>query len=104
MFAIVSCTLFSFVVWPQLRPIYSLYLTVFERTMCAYKVERSRWSYMLAPQLNGRAKKAFAAMEAKRLGDYDALKDAILTWYYINEVFRVYLLGRIIVPSSGLTG
>ena len=61
------------------------YLTVFERTMCAYKEERSRWSYMLAPQLTGRAQKAFAAMEAERSGDYDALKDAILTRYDINE-------------------
>ena len=61
------------------------YLTVFERTMCAYKVERSRWSYMLALQLTGRAQKVFAVMETEQSGNYDALKNAILTRYDINE-------------------
>ena len=61
------------------------YLTVFEKTMCAYKVERSCWSYMLAPQLTGRAQKVFAAMETKQLGNYNALKDDILTRCNINE-------------------
>ena len=61
------------------------YLTVFERTMWAYKVERSCWSYMLAPQLTGRAQKVFAAMEIEQSGNYDTLKDAIVMRYDINE-------------------
>ena len=61
------------------------YITVFERTMTAYEVDKSRWSYMLAPQLTGKAQRAFAAMEAERSGDYDAVKDAILRRYDINE-------------------
>ena len=61
------------------------YITVFERTMTAYGVDKSRWSYMLAPQLTGKAQRAFAAMEAERSGDYDAVKDAILRRYDINE-------------------
>ena len=50
-----------------------------------HKVERSCWSYMLAPQLIGRAQKVFAAMETKQLGNYNALKDDILTRCNINE-------------------
>lgn len=66
-----------------------VYLTVFNRTMGTYRVGRSYWLFMLAPQLTGRAQRAFAAMEAERSGDYDALKDTILARYNINnEAYR----------------
>ena len=61
------------------------YLTVFERMMGAYEVEKSRWAFMLAPQLTGKAQQAYAALSADDAGDYPALKAAILQRYDINE-------------------
>ena len=61
------------------------YLRTFERMMAVFEVERGQWSYMLAPQLTGKAQKAFAALEDGAAGDYDALKAAILKRYGINE-------------------
>ena len=61
------------------------YLTTFERTMTAYRVEQNWWSYMLAPQLTGKAQKEFSAMAVERAGDYSALKEAILLRYDITE-------------------
>ena len=37
------------------------YLTTFERMMEAFKVDRARWPYKLAPQLTGKAQQAYAA-------------------------------------------
>lgn len=54
------------------------YLTTFERQMRAYKIPRGRWSFKLAPQLVGKAQKAYAAMGADESTDYDKLKEAIL--------------------------
>ena len=48
-------------------------------------VRRDRWAYLLAPQLTGRAQKAFAAMGEVEASDYDVLKTAILKRYNINE-------------------
>ena len=65
------------------------YLTMFERMMAVFRIERARWSYMLAPQLTGKAQKAFTALEDERAGDYDALKTAILHRYDIStETYR----------------
>lgn len=61
------------------------YLTTFERLMAVCGVDRARWSYMLAPQLTGKAQKAFAAMGDDQIGNYDDLKAAILKRYDINE-------------------
>ena len=61
------------------------YLTTFERMMEAYRVEKSKWAYLLAPQLTGKAQQAYAAMAGEESGDYDSLKDAILKRYNINE-------------------
>ena len=61
------------------------YLRTFERMMAVFEVERGQWSYMLAPQLTGKAQKAFAALEDGAAGDYDSLKAAILKRYGINE-------------------
>ena len=38
------------------------YLTTFERMMEGYGVNRTRWSYRLAPNLTGKAQQAFAAL------------------------------------------
>ena len=54
------------------------FLTTFERIMAVSGVARSQWAYMLAPQLTGKAQKAFAALEEPQACDYDALKAAIL--------------------------
>ena len=61
------------------------YLTTFEKMMVAYTVPRERWTYMLAPQLTGKAQKAFAALDASETGNYDVLKEAILRRFNINE-------------------
>ena len=53
--------------------------------MAAHKVEKSRWSQYLAPQLSGRAQLAFAALPATSAGDYDGIKTAVLARYDINE-------------------
>ena len=58
------------------------YLITFERIMVVHKVEKERWSHYLAPQLAGRAQLALAALS---IGEYDAIKEAILTRYNINE-------------------
>ena len=61
------------------------YLVTFERTMEAYEVDGARWSFMLAPQLTGKAQQAYAAMAADSASRYDDLKAAILRRYNINE-------------------
>lgn len=62
--------------------------------MAMFGVEQTRWAYMLAPQLTGRAQKAFAAMGEDQAGNYDALKTAILKRYNVNEeAYRQRLRG-----------
>ena len=58
------------------------FLVTFERTMKAYEINTARWSFMLAPQLTGKAQQAYAAMAADSV--YDNLKAAILRQYNIN--------------------
>ena len=60
------------------------YLTMFERMMWAYSVPNSRWAFKLAPQLLGRAQKAYVAMESGEATDYALWKVAILRRYDIN--------------------
>ena len=60
------------------------YLTTFERIMVVFEVDRARWAHMLAPQLTGKAQKAFAAIDDALAGDYDVLKAAILKRYNIT--------------------
>jgi len=60
------------------------YLTTFERMMTAYNVPNSRWAFKLAPQLSGKAQKAYAAMESEQATDYAQVKEAILRRYDIN--------------------
>ena len=54
-------------------------------TSVGFSSSLGRWAYMLAPQLTGRAQKAFAAMGEDQAGNYDALKKAILKRYNVNE-------------------
>ena len=61
------------------------YLTTFERMMKAYKVEKAKWVYLLAPQLTGKEQQAYAAMAGEDTGDYDSLKGAILKRYNVND-------------------
>ena len=60
------------------------FLTTFERMRAVLIVERGRWSYMLMPQLTGKAQKAFTAMGDDVIGNYVALNAAILKWYVVN--------------------
>ena len=61
------------------------YLTTFERLMEAYSVERRKWACQFAPQLSGRAQKAYTALPSAEANDYEQLKKAILKRYDINE-------------------
>ena len=38
--------------------------------MGAYEVEKSRWAFMLAPQLTEKAQQAYATLSADDAGDY----------------------------------
>ena len=61
------------------------FLTTFERVVEAYGVERDKRAAILAPQLTGKARLAYAAMSDKDTRDYDRVKAAIFQWYDINE-------------------
>lgn len=61
------------------------YLTTFERQMLAYEVEKTRWVFLLAPQLSGKAQQAYMAMDTGDTGDYEAVKKAILKRYDVSE-------------------
>ena len=41
------------------------YLTTFERMMAAYSILYSQWAFKPAPQLSGKAQKAYVAMESE---------------------------------------
>ena len=65
------------------------YLTTFEQTMQAFKVEKEQWVYKLVPQLTRKAQQTFAMMEMTDAGDYDHVKAAILRSYnIIEETYR----------------
>ena len=55
------------------------YLLTFERQMVAYEVDKSRWAYILAPHLTGKAQKAYMAIAADEAGDYALIRRACLT-------------------------
>lgn len=61
------------------------YLTMFERLMTAFEVQRERWAFKLASHLSGRAQKAYAALSSAEAGDYRKLKEAILRRYDITD-------------------
>ena len=65
------------------------FLTIFERMMGVFGIEKNRWAFKWAPQLTGKAQKAFAAMEEVEASDHDQLKKAILKCYNISgETYR----------------
>jgi len=53
------------------------FLTTFERAAEAHRVERGTWVAVLAPQLTGKARLAYAAMSDQDAGHYDRVKAAI---------------------------
>ena len=54
------------------------YLLTFERQMAAYEVDKSRWPFILAPQLTGKAQKAYMALANEDAGNYGCIKQVIL--------------------------
>ena len=65
------------------------YLVTFERVMQAHEIPENRWAIHLAPQLTGKAQLAYAAVSPADVGDYSAVKAAILARYDINtEAYR----------------
>ena len=66
------------------------------------QIDEERWAHYLAPQLTGRAQLAFAALPTADSAKYDAIKQAILQWYDINEeVYRRRF--RLVVGGEGET-
>ena len=61
------------------------YLTTFERQMAAYDIDTSRWAFLLAPKLSGKAQQAYMAIDTAEAADYTAIKKAILKRYDVNE-------------------
>uniref|UniRef100_A0A1X7TE33 Retrotransposon gag domain-containing protein n=1 Tax=Amphimedon queenslandica TaxID=400682 RepID=A0A1X7TE33_AMPQE len=61
------------------------FLTAFERAVNAHNVDQKDWAAMLAPQLTGKALKAYAAMANADAKDYMKVKEAIFRRYDINE-------------------
>lgn len=53
--------------------------------MAVCGVDCVQWSYMLAPQLTGKAQKTFAAIEDDQISNYEGLKAAILKRYDMNK-------------------
>ena len=45
--------------------------------MRAYVVEKTRWVFLLTPQLSRKAEQAYIAMDTGDTGDYEAVKKAI---------------------------
>ena len=76
------------------------FLVTFEQTMEAYEIDTARWSFMLAPQLTGKAQQAYAAVAADSARVYDNLKAAILRRYNINA--DTYTGSAFVRPSLGL--
>ena len=61
------------------------FLTTFERAVEAHGVDRDKRAAILAPQLTGKARLAYAAMTDDDARDYDRVKAAIFQRYDINE-------------------
>ena len=61
------------------------YLLTFERQMVAYEVDKSRWAFILAPQLTRKAQKAYMALWNEEAGNYECIKRAILKRYDVSE-------------------
>jgi hypothetical protein len=61
------------------------YLTTFQRIMEVNEVAKERWPFQLAPQLTGKAQQAYTALTPENARDYDAVKNAILRRFNINE-------------------
>ena len=47
------------------------FLTMFERMMGVFRIEKNRWTFKLALQLTRKAQKEFVAMEEEEASDYD---------------------------------
>ena len=57
---------------------------MFERIMLAQDITEEWWSFIIAPQLTGKAQQAYATMNATEATEYQVMKDAILLRYDIN--------------------
>ena len=64
------------------------YLLTFEQQMIVDGVDKSRWAFILAPQLTSKAQKAYMALGNDEAGYYECIKQAILKRYDISEESR----------------
>ena len=60
------------------------YLVTFELVMQAHEIPENRWPIHLTPQLTGKTQLAYVAFSPADVGDYSAVKAAILARYDIN--------------------
>ena len=66
------------------------YLVTFERLMASSRVSQEDWTLHLAPQLSGKAQKAYAALDAHTARDYEAVKEGNLLRHAITpETYRI---------------
>ena len=66
-----------------------VYLSTFERLATANQWERGTWAPRLAALLTGKAREAYARMEAESAGNYEKVKTAILARYDLTpETYR----------------
>jgi len=62
--------------------------------MAGQEIPEERWSFMIAPQLTGKAQQAYAGMNATEAADYRVMKETILRRYDINcEAYQQRLWG-----------
>ena len=54
------------------------YLTTFEQIMTIHKIDWSRWSYKLSPELTEKAQFAYAAMDTAVFREYEQVKAVII--------------------------
>ena len=62
-----------------------VYLKTFERAVEACGVQKEKWSFILAPEFNGKAQQAYAALSNEDSKEYEKVKEAILLCCDINE-------------------
>jgi len=61
------------------------FLTMFERVMTAFEIQKEFWAFKLASNLVGKAHTVYALMSVADANSYDKLEVAILWRYNISE-------------------
>lgn len=66
------------------------YLTLFERTLETFEIDKSKWSSILQSQVTGKVIKVFVELPVEQAKDYDFVKESILNLFQlVPEAYRV---------------